>query len=79
MVYEIFTPFPIARLAVMLFARTAPLPGSTSIWPAGLRCEVLTLVPICLRPEGEFWGERAQSGRVAPKGWPKNGRFRAGL
>jgi topoisomerase-4 subunit A len=23
----------------------------------------------------EFWGERAQSGRVAPKGWPKNGKF----
>jgi topoisomerase IV subunit A len=27
----------------------------------------------------DFWGERAQSGRVAPKGWPKNGRFRVKL
>lgn len=23
----------------------------------------------------EYWGERAQAGRLVPKGWPKNGRF----
>jgi topoisomerase IV subunit A len=27
----------------------------------------------------EFWGERAQSGRVTPKGWPKNGKFQVKL
>jgi topoisomerase-4 subunit A len=27
----------------------------------------------------EYWGARAQSGRLAPKGWPKNGRFQVKL
>jgi topoisomerase-4 subunit A len=27
----------------------------------------------------EYVGERAQAGRLAPKGWPKNGKFAPGL